>query len=390
MASTPTSRHPGTVRPRRRLLLAAAGMAAGLGAPLVHAQPSSTIRLRQSIALSGPLADLGQAVHNGAKACFDALNAQGGVNGAKIELVARDDAYEVQRSVQNLHEFMADSSLFALFSCLGTPMVEAALPLLKGTDVPYFAPFTGARAARPKDFDNVFNVRASYAEETEQLVQHISTVGPRRIAVVYQNNSFGKEVLLAAQASLVRRGLAVLAAETIDSDGRGAEAAAKTLAGVQPEAVLMALAGRPTVEFVRHARALRRSLPLYALSVLGGAGTLTSLGHQAVGITVSQVVPLPTNTMLPVVRDFLQAWRWLGSTIEPSHMALEGYINARVFIEALRRAGRNPSRTDFIQATWGLKRFDLGGFLVNFSGPGSNASHFVDLTMVGRGGRFIR
>lgn len=391
MSSFPTRPGGRPDRARRRLLtLGSAALASSLGAARIQAQPGTVLRLCQSAALTGPLSDLGLAVHHGAKACFDALNAQGGVHGARIDLVVRDDGYDTRRSQDNIQAFMADPDLFALFTCLGTPMVEAALPLLRNTDLPYFTPFSGAQVARPKDFDNVFNVRASYAEETEQLVQHISTVGPRRIALVCQHNSFGKEVAAAAQAALAKRGLTALTITPVQSDGQGAEQAAQAVATAQPEAVLMALAGKPTVDFVKNMRALRRGLPLYALSVLGAASTLAALGHDAVGITVTQVVPPPTNPMLPVVRDFLQAWRWLGTPMDPSHMALEGYVNARVFVEALRRAGRNPSRQDFITAAWSLKRLDLGGYLVHFSGPGSNASHFVDLTMVGRGGRFIR
>ena len=137
-------------------------------------------------------------------------------------------------------------------------------------------------------------------------------------------------------------------------------------------------------------RALRRGLPLYALSVMGSRATLNALGDDADGVTVSQVVPLPTNPVVPVVRDYLEAWKASGTAIEPSHLALEGYVNARVFTEALRRAGRNPSRQAFIDSVWNLKRHDLGGYLIHFTEPGTNASRFVELTMISRGGRFIR
>jgi len=131
-------------------------------------------------------------------------------------------------------------------------------------------------------------------------------------------------------------------------------------------------------------------MPLYALSVMGSAATLQALGDDAVGIAVSQVVPLPTSGGVPIAREFVQAWKQAGVALEPSHLALEGYINARVFAEALRRAGAKPTRESFIDATWALRRWDLGGFEVSASEPGRNASKFVELTMVARQGRFIR
>lgn len=375
---------------RRRILLAAAGLGAGLAAPALLAQPSARLRIAQSTALTGPLGELGMAAHQGAKACFDAINARGGIHGARIELQVKDDAYDVKRALANVQSFVDDPDVFSLFNCIGTPMVAASLPLLRSSGIPYFAPFTGALLARPKDMRNVINVRASYPEETERLVQHLTTIGVRKIAVAYQNNAFGKEVFTAAENALARHQLTPLASATIENDGSDAAAAAQKLAAAGPEAVLIGLAGKPTIDFIKSMRALRRGLPLYALSVMGSRATLNALGDDALGVTVSQVVPLPTNPVVPVVRDYLEAWKASGTSIEPSHLALEGYINARVFAEALRRAGRNPSRQGFIDAVWNLKRFDLGGYLIHFTEPGSNASRFVELTMISRGGRFIR
>jgi ABC-type branched-subunit amino acid transport system substrate-binding protein len=374
---------------RRSLLVNAMALAAGSAAPSVWAEPDEPIRLGQTVALSGPLGELGQALHYGAMAGFHAVNAKGGVHGRRIELVAQDDGYDVKRSLENVKGFLRDPSVFGLFGCMGTPMIEALLPLIRNTDVTCFSPLTGASSARPADMRNVLNVRASYPEEAERLVEHLATIGLKRIAVVYQNNSFGKEVLQAAEASMKRYKLDKVAAASVQNDATDAEAAAKAIVAANPEAVLIGLAGKPTISFVKAVRPMRKGLSLYALSV--AANTLSSLGDDALGIAVSQVVPLPTNSVVPVVRDFSQAWRaGGGDTPAPSHLALEGYINARVFVEALRRSGKNPSRKAFIDTAWGIKRYDLGGFELNFDQPGRNASRFIELTMIGRGGRFIR
>jgi branched-chain amino acid transport system substrate-binding protein len=377
-----------TLSRRRWLVDAVALAAAGMASPAVFAEGDEPIRLGQSVALTGPLAELGRAMHTGARVCFDAVNARGGVNGRRIELIERDDGYDVKRSVENLHAFLQEPNLFGLFGVMGTPMIEALLPMIRNTDVPCFAPLTGASSARPADMRNVLNVRASYPEEAERLVEHLATIGVHRVAVVYQNNSFGKEVLAAAEAAMRRRSVTKVAAASVQNDASDAAAAATAIAAANPEAVLVGLAGKPTISFVKSIRATRKGLPLYALSV--AANTLTALGDDAVGIAVSQVVPLPTNSVTPIVRDFLQAWRAAAVSFDPSHLALEGYINARVFAEALRRTGRNPTRKAFIDTAWSIKRYDLGGYELNFEQPGRNASRFVELTMIGRSGRFIR
>jgi branched-chain amino acid transport system substrate-binding protein len=376
---------------RRRLLVNAVAIAAAAtSGRLIAAPTDNAIRIGQSVGLTGPLGELGKAIHFGASAAFDEVNAQGGVHGRRIELIGKDDGYVVARSLENTRAFLADPSMFALFTPMGTPNIEAMLPLIRNTDMPCFAPLTGGLVARPADMRNVMNVRPSYPEEAERLVQHLATVGIRKIAIAYQNNAFGKEVLKGTETAAKKHGVTLAAAASIVNDGSDAGAAITRIVAAAPDAVLLGLAGKPTVDFVKGIRAVRKGLPLYALSVMGSASTLAALGNDGYGIAVTQVVPLPTNAVVPVVRDFLQAMRASGTTLSPSHLALEGYINARVFTEALRRTGRNPSRKSFIESIWALKRYDLGGFDVNFEQPGRNASRFVELTMISHAGRFIR
>lgn len=375
---------------RRRTMLASA-----VALPLAHWSSNASaqeapIRIGQSTALTGPLGDLGSAMHQGAKAAFAGINAKGGVNGRAIELTTLDDAYEVPKALANVDRFLADPGNFALFNCMGTPMIEAMLPKVVDSGVPFFAPFTGAQLTRTKNARSVFNIRASYADEAEKLVQHLSTIGIQRIGIVYQNNAFGKEVFTAAQQSMGRLKLPAAVTVTVENNASDAGAAAARLAGTDLEAIVIGLAGKPTLEFVKAFRALKRGVTLYALSVMGTPATVKALGADATGMAISQVVPLPSNVVMPVVRDFQTAWKASGATAEPSHLALEGYLNARVFAEALQRAGRNPTRAAFIDATWNLKKWDLGGFEVSASTPDRNASRFVELTLIGRDGRFLR
>ena len=374
----------------RRAVLPAIAVLPAMFQTSARAQDTGQLKIGQSIALSGPLLTLGQAMHQGAKACFAAINAKGGVNGRHIQLTTLDDGYDVKRALANVNGFLEDRSNFALFNCMGTPMIEAMLPQVIESGIPFFAPFSGALLARPKNTRNVFNIRASYPDEAERLVQHLATIGIKRIAIAYQNNAFGQEVLNAAQQAMARYKLEATVVASIEGNASDAGAAATKIASVNPEAVVIGLAGKPTIDFVKAIRLQRKGLPLYAVSVMGAAATLKAMGDDATGIVISQVVPLPSNTIVPVVREFQQAWKAAGATLEPSHLALEGYINARVFAEVLRRAGSSPTRNSFIDSAWSLKRYDLGGFEVSFTESDKNASRFVELTMASRDGRFIR
>lgn len=381
--------HPLLRNDRRRLL------AHALAAPLLGWLPGAfaqeaPIKISQSTALTGPLGELGSAMHQGAQAAFAGINQRGGVHGRQIELTTLDDGYEVPRSVANVDKLLASPDCFALFNCMGTAMVEAFLPQVQAAGMPLFAPFTGARLARVKGARNVFNIRASYADEAEKVVQHLATLGIKRIAVVYQNNSFGKEVLAGAQQAISQLKLPAATTATVESDSSDAVTAAQKIADIHPEAVIVGVAGKPALAFIQGFRPLRRGVSVYALSVLGTPASIKALGAHATGIAITQVMPLPSSVVTPVVREFQKAWKAQGQATEPSHLALEGYINARAFAEALQRAGKNPTRTSFIDATWTLKKWDLGGFEIDASGPERSASRFVELTLVGRDGRLIR
>jgi ABC-type branched-subunit amino acid transport system substrate-binding protein len=383
---------PHALQPRlsRRTLLAGTAAVAlpWLQAGSANAQESQIV-LGQSTDLTGPLGELGSAMHQGAQAAFAAVNARGGIQGRSIVLNTLDDQYDVQKGLANVKQLMADPNTFALFNCMGTANVEAMLPMVLESGIPFFAPFTGAQLSRVPQ-RNVFNIRASYAEEAEKLVQHLHTLGIKRIAIAYQANSFGKEVFNATQRSMAKLGLPEGPSATVENNASDAATAAAKIAQAQPEAVLIGLAGKPAMEFVKSFRALRRGTSLYGLSVLGTSANIAALGADGVGMALTQVMPLPTNPVVPVSREFMQAWKAIGAKAEPSHLALEGYINARVFCEALQRAGKNPTRASFIDATWSLRKLDLGGFEVPATEPGRNASRFVELTLVGRDGKYVR
>ena len=377
----------GVDRMRRGLVGVAGLLAAGVaGAAPASGEP---IRFGQSVALTGPLAELGQALHAGAKVGAGVVNARGGIHGRPLTLVTQDDAYDSAKAVANMRKLVGDEGCLGLFGCMGTPMIEAMLPVLRGSDIACFAPLTGALSTRPRDLRNVLAVRASYADEVDRLVQHLATLGLKRIGLVLQENAFGQEVGQAAEAACTAHKLQVTGRAGVKSDASNAAEAARQLVDASPEAVLVGLAGKPTVGFVKAFRLMRRGTPMYALSVLGSAATLSALGADAAGIAVAQVVPLPSSPTIKVCRDFMQAWQAAGTPLAPSHLALEGYIDTMVLAEVLRRCPSPLTRSSFLQTAWNLRTFDVGGFEVGFDVPGRGASRYVDLTMIGRDGRFI-
>ena len=356
------------------------------------AEPGVTndaITLGQSTALSGPLGDLGQEVLKGSKAYFDALNARGGINGRKIVLIAKDDAYDPKITVENVEAFIAGGETFALFGTFGTPNNEALIPVALKAGMPVLMPYTGAPSIRKPELVGVFNLRASYADEAEKLIQHLTTIGFKKIGIAYQNNSFGKEVLTAATAALEQRQLKPVAAVSVENNASDAAAAATKLLAAQPDALVLGLAGKPTIEIIKNVNQSRKGLQMYALSVLATAGNLKALGNDGSGVAISQVVPFPSNTVMPLVRDYQQAMKAAGVN-EFSHLSLEGYLNARVVAEGIRRAGRNLSRESLITSLQSINRMDMGGMEIGFGKGASSASKFVELTVINSQGRLVK
>jgi branched-chain amino acid transport system substrate-binding protein len=358
------------------------------GVPGVSAEQ---VVLGHSGALTGPLQDLGTEVLRGAQLYFDALNARGGVHGRSVKLQPKDDGYDPQRTLQNVNAYVENEDVFALFGIFGTPNNEAIIPVAAKAGLPMVGPYTGALSIRNRELRGLFNIRASYADEMEKLVEHLHALNIRRLAITHQDNAFGREVLAAAQQALARRGLKPMIVVSVKNDASDAADAAGKIAALEemPQAVLLGLAGKPTVETIRHLNQKQRGLALYAPSVLAAPSNLRTLGKDATGITVTQIVPFPRNTTIPVVREY-QAVATAAGEKEFSHLVLEGFINAKVTAEGLRRAGRNLTRAGFVAAMESMKPFDVGGMEVGFGNGAASGARLVELTMINAQGRLIR
>ncbi len=360
-----------------------------LAATAVFAQQGGTIRLGQTLPLSGPLTELGTEYRDGAQTYFKWINSKGGVHGRRIELLTLDDGYVVERTVENAKRLL-DQDVFAFFGMFGSANYAALIPLINERGLPSIAPYTGADGLRAQNSPTTFWLRASYGDETEKIVDQLTTLGINRIAVFYQDDAFGKAGLAGVEAALAKRRLKVLATGIYDKTKNDVGGAVKTIGAADPQAVVMISTYKPTAAFVKQMRLTGKLPQFFALSVVGVKALNAELGADSAGIAISQVVPFPDSATAPVVREMRQLPPEMQPAAGITYTTLEGYIAAKVTVEALRRAGPNASREKFVAALESLKDYDVGGFPVNYAGGSHLGSRFAEVTIVNKSGRLMR
>ena len=376
---------PQTIVNRRQTLQQIAAAATAALAPRAFAE-EKTLVLGQSAALTGPAAQLGIQMRAGATLHFNAVNAAGGVNGHRIELVTLDDGYEPDRCKSNTDRLIADK-VFALFGYVGTPTSLAALPLVTEAKIPFFAPFTGAEALRDPFNRYVFHLRASYFQETALIVNQLVSLGLRKIAVFHQDDAYGKAGLEGVRRALKAHSLTPLATGTVVRNSVEVAQAVKDIVPLRPDAVVQISAYKSCAAFIRAARKAGYGGTFYNVSFVGTQALADELGAQGNGVVVSQVMPFPFSTTSVISREYLEALRKAGSDSKPNYSSMEGYLAAKVFVEGLKRAGSNPTRDNFITALESIQNTSFGGFNVNFGPRIHVASSFVDLSMLTEDGK---
>jgi ABC-type branched-subunit amino acid transport system substrate-binding protein len=372
------------------MALLAIGALVGSAARAEPGVAPASVLLGQSVVLSGPLAENGIYYTKGIKLYLDQVNAKGGVHGRRIELRTLDDAYDPQLTVQHTRKLIEEDRVFALFGYAGTGSALAAQPLAQKAGVPLVAPYTGADALREKTSPVTFHVRASYGDEMLKIVEQLVTVGVKDIAVAYQDDNFGKAGLKSAEEALKKFKLQAVASGAIAPPGYDAAQAARTVALAKPGAVILATAGKASVSFVREYLKTGERAQFFGLSVVSSAQLVKELGADASGIAIAQVVPSPWSSKYAVVRQYRQALAASQDKQEPHHASLEGYIAAKILVEALNRAGRDLTRDKFIAALESMHNFDLGDFTVDFARNKHNGSSYVDLSIVRLSGQIAQ
>ena len=348
----------------------------------------------QSAALGGNAAELGRGMQLGILAAFEEANRAGGVSGRQLVLESLDDKYEPEEAIANTRSLIEEREVFALIGAVGTPTSRSATPVAAEADVPYVAPFTGAGFLRNDDWTNIINLRASYAQETEEMVERLTTdLGIERIAVLFQDDSFGRAGYFGALAALERRDMEPVAIGFYPRNTTAIKSALLDLRAGNPEAVIMVGAYEPVGTLISWARDTGFDPVFITLSFVGANALADQLGAGGEGVLVTQVVPFPFDDSTPIVASYQDALREIDPAAVPGFVSLEGYIAGRLAIAGLEACGSSVTRQCFLNAILGADELDIDGFTMNF-GDGetitedNQGSDAVFVTQIGPDGAY--
>src|SRR5450755_33878 len=350
-----------------------------------HAGPNEDIVVGKCAALTGPASALGRGMQAGLKAALEEENAKGGVKGRKIILLSADDEYEPEKCLDCTASMIENSHVSILAGYVGTPTAKVALPIVQESKTPLIGIFSGAMLLREPVQRYVLNVRASYDDETEELVKYLGDkLGNRKIAVLYQNDSFGLAGLGGTEKALGRRGLKLAAKGAFERNTIAVKSGLSDILSGNPEAVVMVGPYKPVAEFVRQARTAGLKIALAAISFVGTENLIHELGAASDGIAISQVVPSPTSD-LPVAKAYRQALSVSSPAEQPAYTSFEGYITGRLLVAGLEKADSLDDREKLVDAIESLTEFDLGGMTLSYSGTKHQGSTAVFMTRVSGG-----
>ena len=361
--------------------------AASTPRPIKPAGEANPIVIGQSAQLSGPLAGPLVSVLAGQKLAIDDFNARGGVAGRKVVLVTLDDAYDPKQCVQNTTRLIEQDKVTALFGYGSTANVGAVLPLLAEKQVLLIGPYTGAPNLRMRQHPFFFTTMASYRDEVVAMMKNLKTLLRDNIALVYQANPFGQLMLPVVEEVAKELGVTLVAKAALEVNGSNALAAAQQVGAAHPQALIFLGYGPSMVPLVKAARAWVGA-PIYVVSVAVAKPILDALGDDARGLAMTLLLPSPFRPTGALTRDFNRLMTKAGFAIDYDHFF--GFVNTRVLLEGLKRAGPKLTPLTLVQTFEKMTKYDLGGYTVQYGPQNHHGSHFVDIGIVGPGGRFIQ
>ena len=342
----------------------------------------------QVAALTGPAQDLGQGMRQGVVAAFEDANRMGAIAGRTLELKSLDDGYEPEKTVAATKQIIEVDKVFAMIGAVGTPTSKAGQPIATDAKVPFIGPFTGAEFLRNPYNRYVVNVRASYFEETEAWIEHLTgDLGITRIAILYQDDAFGLAGLEGVQRALTKRNMSLVSAGSFKRNTTAVKTALLDIMRGNPEAVVTVAPYKPVAQFIKLAHFLKLNPVFVAISFVGSDSLAQELGGDGAGVIVSQVVPFPADTSLPVVASYQSALAALDRGAKPGYVSLEGYLVGRLAVEALRRVQGEPTHEKFLDAIEAVP-FDLGGVVLSYGPTRNQGSDQVFFTILQGDGSF--
>jgi len=361
-----------------------------LGALLFAAVGTAThgqILIGQTAGFTGAVAAGVKETTDGAKIYLDSVNAKGGINGQKIELLSLDDKFIPQLAGDNAKSLIEDKEVVAMFLTRGTPHTQAVLPHLEKHGVPLIGPSTGAMVLHSPVHKHIFNVRATYQREAEKAITHLASIGITRIALVHADDSFGEDGITGAQKGLTSVKLTATAIEKFDRTKPDFSRIVPKITKMEAQAVLMVASGSAVADGIKALRAAGSSAQVVTLSNNASGGFIKGLGDNARGVIVTQV--FPQSIGFRMVKEAVDLARSQNiSEVTPA--MLEGFAAAKVLVEGLRRSGPKPSRERLQAALEGMRKFDLGGLELSYSPTDHSGLDFADLSIITADGKFRR
>jgi branched-chain amino acid transport system substrate-binding protein len=343
----------------------------------------------QATALEGPASALGLGMKQGLEAAFAEANKAGGVKGRKLELKSVDDGYEPTKSIEAVKKLLADDKVFAIAGAVGTPTSAATQPIANNAGVPFIGAFTGAEFLREPHKPLVMNIRASYFQETEAMVERLTKdLGAAKIAIMYQDDAFGQAGLAGVKRALDKQKMQLAGEGTFERNTVAVKSALLSIKKADPDAVIMISPYKPAAEFIKLAKQLKLNATFVNISFVGSDALAKELGNEGAGVVVTQVVPFPMGTSIPVVARYQAALKAVAAGAQPGFISLEGYLVGRAIVAALEKVDGEPTRASLMQAIVKTGAFDLGGFKLAYSATSNRGSDEVFLTVIQADGSF--
>jgi branched-chain amino acid transport system substrate-binding protein len=343
----------------------------------------------QAAALDGPAAALGQGMKTGLEAAFAEANKAGGIKGRKLELKSVDDGYEPTRAIAAVKKLIDEDKVFAIVGAVGTPTSAATQPIATAAGVPFIGAFTGAEFLREPFKPLVLNVRASYFQETEAMVEHLTKdLGASKIAIMYQDDAFGQAGLAGVKTALDKRQMQLAGEGTFERNTVAVKGALLSIKKAEPDAVIMISPYKPAAEFIKLAKQIKLNSTFVNISFVGSNALAKELGPAGAGVVVTQVVPFPGDTAVPVVKRFQAAIAASGADAQHGFVPLEGYLVGRAIIAGLEKVDGELTRQSMMEAIRKAGSFDLGGFKLTYSETSNRGSEHVFLTVIQSDGSF--
>ncbi len=377
---------------RKAALLGSLLLACALNTQATYAQKATPpIFLGQSAVMTGPTQSLGLEARKGIEIALAEVNQKGGIQGRMVLLKSLDDQGDAAVASANAKVLVKDAGVVALIGSVGTASSEAVAQVAGAERIPLIGPLSGSETLRGASHPYVHHIRASHSQEVTRLIEQIGSMGMKAVSVVYQDDAFGNSSLVSLEATAQRLQLAVASKAVIVSGPQANKAAVAMMAKSNAPVIVVLATYDVAADFIKQLRAAGNSSMLMAMSVVGAKALNDQLLDEARGMGMSQVMPYPWSARTPVVSQYQRALSSNGySEKDYNYSSLEGYVAARIAIEALRKSRKDFSSASFQNALETLGVVDLGGYTVRLSPQSREGSNYIDMTVISASGRFLK